>query len=169
MEILRVRREHPDVPPEKYTQVDERFRNFINCNLGTYGSSAQPASRSAASRSLTIWYPRPTTFWFLLVHVSTRLPVASKIALLGFRALVATASTVQYAQRRRSYLTGYTYTFTWSAPIHFIPPFRPVRHLRRAGHPGDTGLPTCTPRTAAAAPHVRHAHSYAYITRQLWH
>ncbi|EFJ44782.1 acetylglucosaminyltransferase [Volvox carteri f. nagariensis] len=33
MEILRVRKEHPDVPPEKYQKVDQRFRKFINCDL----------------------------------------------------------------------------------------------------------------------------------------
>ncbi|GLC45721.1 hypothetical protein PLESTB_000505900 [Pleodorina starrii] len=33
MEILRVRKEHPGVPPEKYTKVDERFRKFVDCDL----------------------------------------------------------------------------------------------------------------------------------------
>ncbi|GIL43551.1 hypothetical protein Vafri_1253 [Volvox africanus] len=34
IEILRVRKERPDVPPEKYVDVDERFRKFIDCDLG---------------------------------------------------------------------------------------------------------------------------------------
>ncbi|GLI68736.1 hypothetical protein VaNZ11_013227 [Volvox africanus] len=34
MEILRLRKEHPDVPPEKYQKVDEQFRKFVNCELG---------------------------------------------------------------------------------------------------------------------------------------
>ncbi|GIL72456.1 hypothetical protein Vretimale_4167 [Volvox reticuliferus] len=33
MEILRVRKAHPDVPPEKYQKVDERFRKFVKCEL----------------------------------------------------------------------------------------------------------------------------------------
>ncbi|KAG2424819.1 hypothetical protein HXX76_014240 [Chlamydomonas incerta] len=33
MEILRVRAEHPDTPPERYRAVDERFRRFADCEL----------------------------------------------------------------------------------------------------------------------------------------
>ncbi len=36
VEILRVRREQPDVPPERYTEVDERFRKFVDCDLGRW-------------------------------------------------------------------------------------------------------------------------------------
>ncbi|EFJ44781.1 acetylglucosaminyltransferase [Volvox carteri f. nagariensis] len=34
IEILRVRKAHPDVPPEQYIHVDERFRKFVDCDLG---------------------------------------------------------------------------------------------------------------------------------------
>ncbi|KAG2448653.1 hypothetical protein HYH02_006010 [Chlamydomonas schloesseri] len=34
IEILRVRKAHPDTPPEQYVEVDERFRKFANCELG---------------------------------------------------------------------------------------------------------------------------------------
>ncbi|KAG2488688.1 hypothetical protein HYH03_012689 [Edaphochlamys debaryana] len=34
MEILRVRQEHPGVSPERYREVDERFRAFADCRLG---------------------------------------------------------------------------------------------------------------------------------------
>lgn len=33
MEILRVRALHPDAPPDKYREVDERFRKFAACEL----------------------------------------------------------------------------------------------------------------------------------------
>ena len=34
IEILRVRKAHPDLAPERYAVVDERFRKFAACDLG---------------------------------------------------------------------------------------------------------------------------------------
>ncbi|GFR41319.1 hypothetical protein Agub_g2003 [Astrephomene gubernaculifera] len=34
IEILRMRKQYPDLPPEQYMDVDERFRKFTNCELG---------------------------------------------------------------------------------------------------------------------------------------
>jgi hypothetical protein len=34
LEVLRVRASHPGLRPEEYMARDERFRKFVNCELG---------------------------------------------------------------------------------------------------------------------------------------
>lgn len=55
IEILRVRKAHPDVAPDKYVEVDERFRQFANCELGeSGGKGASLAVCTGIVRELSI-------------------------------------------------------------------------------------------------------------------
>ncbi len=78
IEILRLRKEHPGVPPERYIEVDERWRTFVNCELGKRSchccpSTAQPKPSAAPTRIAACEYTNRT----LAVFRATSLPGTS--------------------------------------------------------------------------------------------
>ncbi|KXZ46236.1 hypothetical protein GPECTOR_45g106 [Gonium pectorale] len=63
MEILRVKSLHPDAPPEKYRQLDERFRRFTDCELDEPAQANVTLCSYGYDRGLEHVAPTPYCKW----------------------------------------------------------------------------------------------------------
>ncbi|KAG2488240.1 hypothetical protein HYH03_013231 [Edaphochlamys debaryana] len=63
MEILRVRLRHPGAPPEKYRQLDERFRKFADCELDDEPPRNVTLCSYGYDRGLESYAPTPYCQW----------------------------------------------------------------------------------------------------------
>ena len=49
MEVLRMRRDHPGVPPARYAEVDRHFADFMACRPGQSGAACLGVGRAGAA------------------------------------------------------------------------------------------------------------------------